>query len=245
MAMECMAMGGIAMGTYDDTLAALESCGTAQNRKTYRRHGVLGEQFGVSAANLKKLLKGRKGDEDLARRLWASGNHDARVLATMIADGKRLQIEQAERWADDLDSYVLADAFGKWVARSPHAQTLHEAWKDDQREFVAQTAWNVLVSLADKGDHLDDAYFAARLEQIERQVHQRPNRVRHAMNMALIAIGGRNENLRKLAIAAADRIGSLDVDHGETGCKTPMPEPYIERMWQHKRKMAAKRAARR
>lgn len=229
------------MGAYDDTLAALEASGTAQNRKVYRRHGVLGEQFGVSFANLKKLLKGRKGDEDLARKLWNSGNHDARVLATMIADGKQLQVEQAERWADDLDSYVLADAFGKWVGASPEAQNLHQAWKDDGREFVAQTAWNLLVSLADQGDHLDDAYFAARLEQIEAEVHRRPNRVRHAMNMALIAIGGRNEHLRQLAIATADRIGTIEVDHGETNCKTPVPEPYIERMWQHKRKMAERK----
>lgn len=231
----------IYMETYGDTMAALEAQGTEQNRKIYRRHGVLGEQFGVSFANLKKLVKGRKGNDELAQQLWDSGNHDARVLATMIARSKHLDIEQASRWADDLDSYVLADAFGKLLAGSPQAQALHEMWKDDGREFVAQVAWNLLVHLADKSKTLDDTYFETRLRQIETEVHQRPNRVRHAMNMALIGIGGRNEALRQLAVATADRIGQIQVDHGDTGCTTPLPEPYIERMWQHKRKKASKK----
>ncbi|HEX7343423.1 MAG TPA: DNA alkylation repair protein, partial [bacterium] len=62
---------------------------------------------------------------------------------------------------------------------------------------------------------------------IEREIHRSKNRVREAMNGALIAIGMRNEKLQKQAIAAARRIGKVVVDHGETGCKTPDAEAYI------------------
>ena len=41
------------------------------------------------------------------------------------------------------------------------------------------------------------------------------------MNRALIAIGRRTPPLRRAATAAAKRIGPVEVDHGETGCKTP------------------------
>ena len=51
------------------------------------------------------------------------------------------------------------------------------------------------------------------------------------MNMALISIGGSREALREKAIAASRRIGKVEVDHGETGCKTPVAEPYINKMW--------------
>ena len=44
---------------------------------------------------------------------------------------------------------------------------------------------------------------------------------------AVIAIGLRNANLEKRAIAAARRIGKVEVDHGDTSCKTPDAEPYI------------------
>ena len=49
------------------------------------------------------------------------------------------------------------------------------------------------------------------------------------MNGALIAIGLRSPALRKKAVAAARRIGKVDVDHGETGCKTPDADSYIEK----------------
>ena len=67
-------------------LAKLKALGTAQNRKVYARHGVTREAFGVSYANLGKLVREIKVDHELALGLWKSGNHDARVLATMVAD---------------------------------------------------------------------------------------------------------------------------------------------------------------
>ena len=72
--------------TTDQALAALRKAGTAQNVKVYGRHGVKGDAFGVSYAELGRLHKTIGTDHGLARALWATGNHDARVLATMIAD---------------------------------------------------------------------------------------------------------------------------------------------------------------
>ena len=47
------------------------------------------------------------------------------------------------------------------------------------------------------------------------------------MNNALIAIGRRNAQLQKQALAAAKRIGKLEIDHGDTACKTPDAATYI------------------
>jgi hypothetical protein len=65
------------------------------------------------------------------------------------------------------------------------------------------------------------------------------------MNNALISIGIRNPKLRKQAIAAAKRIGKVDVDHGETSCKTPDAAPYIAKAAAYgaKKKKAAKKKA--
>jgi hypothetical protein len=38
-------------------LDQLKALGTEQTRKTYRRHGVSGDQYGVSYADLKNLKK--------------------------------------------------------------------------------------------------------------------------------------------------------------------------------------------
>ena len=56
----------------------------------YARHGVGTEMFGVSYANFGKLKKEIRTDHKLAEALWTTGNFDARVLATMIADPQAL-----------------------------------------------------------------------------------------------------------------------------------------------------------
>jgi len=72
--------------------------------------------------------------------------------------------------------------------------------------------------------------------QIEANIHQLKNCTRETMNMALIAVGIRNSNLEKLATAAAGRIGKVEVDHGDTSCKTPDAAAYIKKTLDRKSK---------
>src|SRR5262245_7914566 len=81
-----------------DVLAQLEAMGTEQNRKIYTRHGVAGPMFGVSYANLGALKKKIKVDQGLAEELWDSGNHDARVLAAMVADPRSIAEPTLDAW---------------------------------------------------------------------------------------------------------------------------------------------------
>ena len=74
--------------------------------------------------------------------------------------------------------------------------------------------------------------------KIEKTVHTGKNFTKNAMMMALIGIGVRNSKLEKLAIAAAKRIGKVEVDHGETNCETPNALEYIEKIkaWKKRKK---------
>lgn len=63
--------------TARELLKELETLGNEQTRKTYKRHGVGDNAFGVSYAQLGKLQKKIKTDHELALSLWASGVHDA------------------------------------------------------------------------------------------------------------------------------------------------------------------------
>jgi 3-methyladenine DNA glycosylase AlkD len=222
-----------------ELLAELESLGSEQTRKTYRRHGVTGPQFGVSYADLGRLRKRIRKDQALAEGLWASGNHDARVLATMVADPAAMDEARLEAWARGLDSYVLAGALSEVAARSPAARALVEKWRRSSVEWIEQAGWDLLGHLANDGGG-EDGYFVPFLERIEREIHGARNRVRYAMNGALIAIGSRGGELETRAMEAARRIGKVEVDHGETGCKTPDAAAYIPKAAEHKRRKAAK-----
>jgi hypothetical protein len=88
----------------------------------------------------------------------------------------------------------------------------------------------VLARVAATGDALSDETFEKYLATIESRIHKSKNRQRDAMNSAMIAIGIRNAVLEKKALAAAKRIGKVEVDHGETGCQTPDAVEYIEKV---------------
>ena len=221
--------------TTAQALAALKKAGTAQNRKIYGRHGVQGEMYGVSYSVMNKMAKTIKRDHALAVELWQSGVHDARVLATMVADPDAFAARELDAWVKELDNYVLTDAFGGMVARSSLAPGRSAAWRNRRSEWVASAGWVVTSGLALK-EEADEAALAPLIEVIAGTIHDQPNRVRHSMLMTLIAIGSRGGALEKAALAAVARIGKVTVDHGQTGCRTPDAADYIRRTVAHRRR---------
>lgn len=227
--------------TLHEAMARLEAAGTAQNRKIYARHGAREPLFGVSYADLNKLAKTYKGDHELGLALFETGNHDARQLAAKIVDPGRMTNKLADQWVRAVDCYITAESIAGVVAASPVARSRSDAWRDRRSEWVASTGWAILAFTAERADLWTTAELRDRLAQIEREIHDRPNRVRHEMNMAIITIGLRGPGLRRSAIAAAKRIGPVVVDHGETNCKTPEPTAYIAKTIAHREAKAATR----
>jgi len=214
-------------------LAELEAAGTEQNRKVYGRHGAPAPLFGVSFATLRALGKRAGVDHDLAQALWASGNTDARCLAMLVADPHRLDVATADAWARESRYHVLADMVGAVVARAPLAIDRMSQWVASSDEWVSRCGWAVMSHLAVHQPEVPDAAFTPYLSVIERRIGDAPNRTREAMNTALIAIGSRSKELMTPAIAAAERIGPVEIDHGETGCKTADAVPYIRKARAH------------
>ena len=204
----------------EDVLHTLESLGSEQTRKTYRRHGVKGPLYGVSYADLKKLTKKIKTDHSLAQALWLSENHDARILALMIADPNQATTTLVAVWIATVSDYVLADALAEYVGKTPIAREMMEVWTQSSAEWASTVGWTVLAALAITDQRLPDAYFEPYIQAIEDTIGGSKNRTRHAMNNALIAIG-RRAALQQKAIAVGRHIGKVVVDHGDTNCKTP------------------------
>ena len=222
-------------------MSKLKAAGTAQMRKTWTRHGVKSEMFGVSYAALYALQKQIKTDHALALELWATGNHDARVLATMIADPVQIDGALAEAWVKEIDNGGLAGAVNGPIRKSKLAVRKAAKWTKSKDEWIGCAGWNIVAGLALHEWQISDDYFAAYLSEIEKSIHTRPNQTRYAMNNALIAIGVRSPELTKAALVAAKRIGKVEVDHGDTSCQTPDAAAYIEKTVAHRKQQEAKR----
>lgn len=215
----------------DDVMRSLEKAGSAQTRKTYARHGVTEPMFGVSFATLKAMYKKIRVDQALAEALWNTGNFDARNLAIKIADPANMSSRVLDRWAATPTARMCGGYVGQLAAESPHARDKADKWlaaADDSTRF---SGWSLVAAMAMIDESMPDSWFMERLVQIEETVHSVPNAQRSIMNSVIIAIGCRSASLCKAAVAAAKRIGPIDVDFGDTACKAPDPAQAIKKAW--------------
>ena len=226
-----------------DVMTQLENYGTAQNRKIYVRHGAAsGNVFGVSFANLNILLKKIRCDHSLATQLWETGNYDARNLATKIADPSKMNITVANRWVSSANNYLHSSLLGGMLARSPVAKSLMQKWCASKKEFTKQSGYALLSAcLRDNVDAISAGTGRDYLRLIELEIHHSPNWARYSMNWSLIAIGTYIDALADEAVETAGRIGKVEVDHGETSCKTPDAAAYIVKARDHPKRKRTRR----
>lgn len=212
----------------DQVMKALARAGTARNRTVYARHGAQEPMFGVGYATLYGLQQRIGVDHALARALWDTRNHDARVLATLVADGESMTAAELQRWQRAADHRFLAMAFSALAARCRAGLACALRWIDGKREFEQAAGWGTLAGLT-ANRAIGDEVFAPLLPRLEKGMHELPNYARYAANNCLIAIGSR-PGLQAEAMRVARAIGRVVVDHGDSSCKTPVAAEYIDKM---------------
>ena len=216
--------------TPTEILSTLRKAGKPQTAAIYRRHGTGDNVFGTLTSEIGKLQKKIKIDHALALELWKTGNAEARMLALQIADPQKVTRALADTFLADGPVRFLGLYLAALIARSPIADKTMRDWMKSPDEVTRETGYNILCArLRDDADSVSDADAGRVLATIEKQIHASANWARHAMNSAVIAIGVWRPNVRKEAIAAATRIGTVEVDHGGTHCKTPEAVAYIRK----------------
>lgn len=224
--------------SYAAVMKQLKAAGSAQTRKTYARHGVKGDSFGVSYAVLKQLDKQVADDLELAEKLWASGNHDARIFACWVVDIEKITSKLLNAWAKDVDNHALGHELVSLAAFTKFGAKRSAAWRKAKAEIRSSMGWGIVANLAMQPDRpaseggLTDDDLRACLEDIEAKIHSAPNRTRSSMNSALIAIGCRSTTTKE-ALAVARRVGTVEVDQGDTACKTPIALDTIKKTVAH------------
>jgi hypothetical protein len=149
-----------------------------------------------------------------------------------IADPLVITPSDLDRWALENSMGMCLLYVGSLAQESPHGAAKAREWLASSDDRLRAAGWTLIGVLANRDAQSPDDTFARHLAQIEQSIHTAANRVKQAMNGALIAIGGRSAALRKAATAAAKRIGRVEVDHGDTACQTPDAVPYIAKLWE-------------
>jgi 3-methyladenine DNA glycosylase AlkD len=167
--------------------------------------------LGVRIPDLRRLGRELGRDHRLAGALWATGIHEARILASMVEEPNRVTEAQMERWARAFDSWDLCDQVcGNLFDRTVHAARMARRWAGRDQEFVKRAAFAMMAGKAVHDRDADDRVFLEFLPLIEGEAADGRNYVKKAVSWALRQIGKRNRRLHRGAVATAQRIGRQD-----------------------------------
>ena len=198
--------------TAPEILAILRAQANPKNVAGMARFGITAKgTLGVPVVEIRRLAKQAGRSHELAAELWASGIHEARILATIVEEPALVTRHQMNRWARDFDSWDVCDQACQNLFRyTPYAWTMAAEWAGARGEFVRRAAFALMAGLAVKAKHAPDEDFEALLPLIAGAATDERNLVKKAVNWALRGIGKRNPRLRRAAIAAAEKIHAID-----------------------------------
>jgi len=195
----------------DDILTHLRSLANPDNVAGMARYGINTHgTLGISIYTLRPMAKEIGRDHALALGLWESGIHEARILASYIADPLQATSEQLERWVADFDSWDVCDQVCEFFSKTPYAYPKIFEWSERPEEFVKRTAFALIAELSAHDKKAPDGTFEAFFPIIMREATDERNFVKKAVNWALRNIGKRNRHLNLRAIETAGQIQQID-----------------------------------
>ena len=198
---------------YADIIKKLNSLSDPKAVEGMARFGINPKNtFGVSVPNLRAIAKEAGKDHALAQQLWASGIHEAQILASMIDDPKMVTEEQMESWVKDFDSWDVCDqCCMNLFDKTSFAYRKAVQWSARKEGFVKRASFAMMACLAWHDKNADDRQFEPFFPIIKREASDNRNFVKKAVNWALRQIGKRNLNLNEKAIETAREIQEIDL----------------------------------
>ena len=194
-----------------EVLERLKSMANPENVAGMARFGINTQNtYGISIYVLRDIAREIGCDPALADELWESGIHEARILASYIADPLQMSEAQIERWVACFDSWDVCDQVCGLFEQTPYAYQKAFEWSDREEEFVKRAAFALMAGLVVHDKKASDERFESFLPVIIARSDDNRNYVKKAVNWALRNIGKRSIHLNRLAIDAAHKIQKLD-----------------------------------
>lgn len=193
-------------------LGRMKSYYNPRNLAGMARYGINVEKaYGVPTPVLWAMAKEIRGDHALAEQLWATGIHDAKILASFADDPAQVTEEQMERWARGFDSWDVVDqCCNRLFRRTASAHRKAVEWTARDEEYVKRAGFVMIACLAVHDKAAKDAVFLRYLRIIKQGATDERNFVKKAVNWALRQIGKRNLQLRDAAIKTGRDIQRLE-----------------------------------
>lgn len=199
----------------DELLTRLRALANPANVAGMARYGInTAGTLGVSVTRLREVAKDlrtlRKSSpeyvHEVAAALWASGIHEAYILAGILDVPSLVTREQAESWVSDFDSWDVCDQVSGLFAQTSFAFDLVEDWTRREEEFVKRSGFVVMCHIAVHEKSVPDERIVGFLVHIERHATDSRPYVKRGVNWALRQIGKRSVRCHMAAVSSAESL---------------------------------------
>ncbi|MET9542033.1 DNA alkylation repair protein [Streptomyces sp. NPDC006553] len=212
--------------TVAEVMAELAALEDPKARAVNERHG---DDHGVNLGKLRALAKRLTTQQDLAERLWETGDSAARLLALLICRPKAFGRDELDAMLRGARTPKVHDWLLNYVVKkSPHAEELRVAWTADPDPVVASAGWALTTErVAKKPAGLD---LDGLLDVVEAEMKDAPDRLQWAMNHCLAQIGIEHPGQRARALGIGERLEVLKDYPTPPGCTSPFAPVWITEM---------------
>lgn len=212
--------------TVAEVMAELAGLEDPKAREVNERHG---DDHGVNLGKLRALAKRLKTQQELACRLWETGDSAARLLALLICRPKAFGRDELDVMVREARTPKVHDWLVNYVVKkNPHAEELRLAWSADPDPVVASAGWALTTErVAKNPEGLD---LVGLLDVVETEMQDAPDRLQWAMNHCLARIGIDHAEHRARAIDIGERLEVLKDYPTSPGCTSPFAPVWITEM---------------
>ncbi len=196
------------LNDFNDIMACLETMYDPESAMARAHFAIPAEQsLGIPNPVIHDLAKKIGKNQELSLQLWDTGIHEARLLATLTGDPKKVTAAQMERWIKTIQNWAVCDgACGNLFWKTPWAYEKAMDWSAREPEFEKRAGFALMAMLAVHDKKGDDQNFIPFFSRMEEEAGDDRNFVKKAINWALRQCGKRSHFLHAQALAAINRI---------------------------------------
>lgn len=215
--------------TLKETLSTLKSLGNEKMFAQNVKNGAGKNQFGVKRGDIRALADKIKANHALALELWKTENIDARLLATLIIQPKKLSAKELDEMVKSIVFVQEADWLNAYVVKDhPQKEVLREKWMGSNNPWAARAGWSLTSGrVVREPEGLD---LTQLLNRIGSEMPTAPPEVQWTMNTTLAQIGINFPKHRKRAIDIGEALGIYRDYPVSKGCTSPFAPIWIREM---------------
>lgn len=198
----------------ETVMQELEALGKERSKKMYISNGAHEPLFGVATGAMKPIAKKIKINQDLADKLYTTGNYDAMYFAGIIADPKAMTEADYERWIDGAYFYMLSDyVVAVTLSESDIAQDVADKWIASGDELKMSAGWSCYCWLLGnrKDKEFSESKISNMLDMVKNSIHDSPERTKSAMNNFVYTVAISYLPQHEKAVEVSMEIGIVEV----------------------------------